>query len=259
MFLFVLPAFGLPLNYGWAVLTMTVTNLGILAPSTPGYVGVFHVFCIMALETVGVPNAVATSYAISVHAVFYVPITLWGVGVVMRYGIELGWMSSIARDAKRNAVVTEIRGVPMAVLSTNRTRVVDNTPGQLTLALTEAILPADDLEPEHPFVVREVATFVQGQINALPVSLRLMFSVGIFGFRTLVRLRHVRGFCRLPLSERRRIVEAWAYGRYALTRQLFRLPRSTAMLAYFDFDRLALTRPASLPMVTSQPQLEAHS
>ena len=115
MFLMVLPAFGLPARPDWAVLTMAVTNLGILVPSTPGYVGPFHYFCIMTLGLLGVGELTATSYAITVHAVFYVPITLWGIGLMLRYGIEITSTSKLAHAGRRSAPATDIQGVPMVV------------------------------------------------------------------------------------------------------------------------------------------------
>ncbi len=79
------------------------------------------------------------------------------------------------------------------------------------------------------------AEFVQGQINALPLAFRILLAVGLFGFRLLVRLRYFRSFCALTPETRRRIVDAWAYGSFALARTLFRPLRSTALLAYYEF------------------------
>lgn len=236
MFLMVLPAFGLPMRLDWAVLAMAVTNLGILVPSTPGYVGPFHYFCMQTLVLLGVATLTATSYAITVHAVFYVPITIWGIGVLMRYGIELGGMISMARDAKQQTETTLIDDVPMIVLGTRRLPASSDEPGQLIVAITEALLPGPqegypDAPPER---VERVATFVQGQIDALPAMLRMLLFIGLSGFRFLVRLRYAASFCALPLETRRRVVNFWAYGPYALTRALFRVLRSTVLLRYYE-------------------------
>jgi uncharacterized protein (TIRG00374 family) len=45
LFLAVLPAFELAASPALATLAMSMTNLGILAPSSPGFVGPFHFFC----------------------------------------------------------------------------------------------------------------------------------------------------------------------------------------------------------------------
>lgn len=237
MFLLVLPAFGLPLRFDWAVLAMAATNLAILVPSTPGYIGPFHFFCMQSLILLGVTALTATSYAIAVHAVFYVPITLWGVGVVIRYGIEWGWMAARASEATHLVSTTTIDGVPLAILGTRRVEIANDSPGRLIVALTEALLPSQQQNGSGAppaDVTGRVAFFVQGQIAALPLLLRGLLFVGLLGFRILVRMRYFRGFCRLPLPTRRRIVNAWAYGRYTAARQLFRVLRSTALLSYYE-------------------------
>lgn len=236
MFMMVLPAFGLPARFDWAVLAMAVTNLGIMIPSTPGYIGPFHFFCMQSLMLFGVAGATATSYAIAVHVVFFVPVTLWGVAVVLRYGIEIGWIASVVRNAGRDPVVTRINDVPVVVLGARTRSPVDERPSQLIVSLVDALVSgqvAGEPKPSEE-TIRETATFVQGQVNALPTKLRIAFSVGMFGFRILVRARYLRSFCALALSTRRRIVDFWAFGPYRFTRQLFRLLRSTAFLHYYE-------------------------
>ena len=50
-----------------ALFLMTVVNLGVLIPSSPGYVGTFHFFAMMALGVFGVEREVALSYALLSH------------------------------------------------------------------------------------------------------------------------------------------------------------------------------------------------
>lgn len=237
MYFVMLRAFGLPLKFEWAVVAMAMTNLGLLVPSLRGHVGVFHALCTKALVVLGVSTVTAAAYAIAVHAVFYIPITIWGIGVVLRYGIEIGWRTARARDARRPAASTVIDGVPVMMIGTSRERERRTTPTRLIVAITEALLadqaPRDAAGPPAE-VTGRVATFVQGQVNALPTLLRILLLVGLVGFRVLVRLRYVRSFCSLPLATRRSIVNAWAYGRYAVTRQLFRVLRSIALLSYYE-------------------------
>ena len=120
-----------------------------------------------------------------------------------------------------------------------------NTETGLYLALTEALVPPPD--PALSFdarraVVLESALFVREQIQALPPQLLMLMTIGLTGFRLLVRLRHVRSFADLPLDRRREILEWWAYGPFSLTRGLFRAIRSTALLAYYEH-----------PLVTGPP------
>jgi hypothetical protein len=99
MFLVVLPAFALPMKPLWAGMALSVTNLGILVPSSPGYIGPFHYFCMQAVQLFGVAQETALGYAIMVHLLYYVPVTLWGLAALAAYGIRLG---------------TAVRGAPPA-------------------------------------------------------------------------------------------------------------------------------------------------
>jgi len=62
----------------------------------------------------------------------------------------------------------------------------------------------------------------------------------------ITALLHFRTFCALPLDRRRRWVERWAFGRFSLARQMFRGPRTTALVSYYEHPlilaRLGLNR-----------------
>ena len=237
MFVLVLPVFGLTPRFDWSLLALGITNLGTVVPSTPGFIGPYHYFCMETLVLLGVPKLTASAYAITVHAVFYVPITLWGVAVLMRYGIELGRLTAAATDARKQAETTVVKGVSMVVLGSRKVVEATSRPGPFLLALTEALapIPAKDADFVHPRELTErVATFVMGQLEALPAGLRLMLRVGLLGFRVLVRLRYVRGFCDLPLRTQRAVVNAWAYGPYEVTRKLFRALRSLTLFRFYE-------------------------
>lgn len=57
--------FGLPLIAAYVVLVLTA--LGIMAPTAPGFVGNFHLFCVIALTLFGIPKTEALSFAILLH------------------------------------------------------------------------------------------------------------------------------------------------------------------------------------------------
>jgi hypothetical protein len=245
MFVLVMPAFGIPPRFDWALLALGATNLGTVVPSTPGFIGPYHYLCMKTLVWLGVAGVTASAYAITVHAVFYVPITLWGLGVVMRYGIELRAFAAAARDATKRAETMVVNGVTVTVLARRKAEEKSDRPGRLVRALTESLIPASpDGGAPPPDVTERVATFVQGQLDALPAGLRLMLRVGLLGFRTLVHVRYLRGFCDLPLARRRAIASAWAYGGYELPRKLFRAIRSLALFRYYEEVPLASTAPA---------------
>ena len=99
-------------------------------------------------------------------------------------------------------------------------------------ALVEPLLPL----PEGASVAQraQVASFVRGQLEALPRGLRLLMRAGLWGFRFVTRLRFLAGYTALPLSTRRRWVERWAYGSVGPARKLFRAVRSTTLVAYYE-------------------------
>jgi glycosyltransferase 2 family protein len=232
MFACILPVFALPLRLAPAAVAMSITNLGILLPSTPGYIGPFHYFCSQALIAQGVPPATALSYAVLVHLSFFLPVTLWGAGAVLWYGVQVGATAAAARAARAAPEREVLGGVGVHVIARLAS---SRSPGRVTpfdLALTEALVtPRGGADRAH---VAEAAAFVAQEIDALPARLRALVAVGMLAFRLFVRVRYGRAFRSLDLVRRRAAVHAWAFGRIAPLRQLFRPLRSTALLAYWE-------------------------
>jgi uncharacterized protein (TIRG00374 family) len=230
LYLALLPALGLVPDPLHALFAMTGTNLGLLVPSTPGFVGPFHYFCTQAMMTLGVPRETGFGYAVLVHAAFFVPVTVYGVAVLASHGLSVGRALALSREA-------EPLPAGAARLAPRLAAAPEAPPSRFVLALTEAAVPLDrdglSAEAAAP-LVREVAAFVGGQLNELPVRLRALFHTGLAGFRIATRLRYARGFCELPAATRRSWFERWAYGPLPLARQLFRPVRATALLAYYE-------------------------
>jgi glycosyltransferase 2 family protein len=78
MYLLALPAFGLPMSPALAYFTLAFANFGILIPSAPGYVGVYQTCVVLAFGAFGLPPDLALVYAITLHAVQFIPVTLLG-------------------------------------------------------------------------------------------------------------------------------------------------------------------------------------
>ncbi len=242
LFVSILPAFAMPARFSIGALAMSVTNLGILVPSTPGYIGPFHFFCSNALTSQGVAPATALGYAVLVHLAFYVPITVWGAIAILRYGVEVGATVAAARSARAAPAQRDVEGVPVHFIAHVEAPREATDVSEMSIALGEALIPACS-----PETLREVARFMDGQIAALPPRLRTLFHLGMTFFRITVRARYLSSFCALPLARRRAIVEAWAFGRIELLRQLFRPVRSIALLGYYE-------RPEALEALV--PELE---
>lgn len=71
-------AFGLRLPWTAAPLLLAILNIGIIVPSSPGRIGIFHYLCVLTLGLYGVDAALALACGILLHAVVYVPIFLLG-------------------------------------------------------------------------------------------------------------------------------------------------------------------------------------
>jgi len=234
MFACVLPVFGMKLGLASSAVTMSVTNLGILVPSSPGFIGSFHFFCAQALVAQGVLGATAMAYALVVHLTFFVPVTLWGAGAILWYGIQVGATAALARAAKAVPRAATVDGVPMHVLARLApSRLPSRTPSAFDVALTETFVITKAVASD-PAAIHVAATFLTEQIGALPSRLRLLYGLGMAVFRAWVRVTQRRGFCLLSVDRRRAALYPWAFGRIAPLRQLFRPVRSTVLLAYYD-------------------------
>ena len=88
-------AFGIPVRFAGALLLQGVLIFGITVQFTPGFVGQFEAAIVAALALYEVPNALASSYAITYHAVTFLPIILLGAWSLARTPVGL-------RDLRRS-------------------------------------------------------------------------------------------------------------------------------------------------------------
>lgn len=85
----VLHAFDFRVNFWVLMLVMGLANLTTVLPSTPGYVGTFHGVVVLTLEAFNVAGETAGAYAIVMHMVLWLPVTLVGAVFLWRQG--MGW------------------------------------------------------------------------------------------------------------------------------------------------------------------------
>ncbi|MEW6378974.1 MAG: lysylphosphatidylglycerol synthase transmembrane domain-containing protein [bacterium] len=84
-------AFGIPLTFSKLLLLISMIFLGISIPSSPGFIGTFHYFCIKGLLLGGVKDKhLALSYAIVIHLIQYIPESLAGLFFLWKKGLSLG-------------------------------------------------------------------------------------------------------------------------------------------------------------------------
>lgn len=233
LFLAILPAFGLAPSFTAAAVAMSVTNLGLLVPSSPGFVGPFHFFCSRALMTRGVDEPTALAYAAVVHLAFFVPVTLWGAASMFWYGVEVGATAAMTREARLSGKRTEVRGIVLHEIANLSPIPSDQPATAFTHALVESVVSTKGVSA-NPAALKEAADFVHGQLDALQPQIKLLFESGMTFFRFVTRLRFLRGYCDIPFEARREWTLAWAESRYGLLRKLFKPIRATALLAYYD-------------------------
>lgn len=239
LFLSILNVFSISITLWNVLLIMTVANLGVFLITSPGYaspghIGPFHTLVMQGLVLLGCGQATAFAYAITLHCAIYIPIMCWGAAVMLWYGVTLGLKFSLARKAR---LLTGPRGdMPQTkLLGKTPACAVDEKATPFIYKLTESVLPLNQYDLPHPKeVIAYCADFTQGELRNLSAKIRLLFSIGMLGFNVLVWLRYLRPFIRLPLPCRTRIFSWWAYGKIPVTRQLFKLIRSTVLLAFFE-------------------------
>ncbi len=74
----------------WAAFGLGVVALGVVVPSSPGFVGVVEAAIVGAMRLVGVDPAVGLAYALAAHGVYFaVTVTLGALGLVL-HGESLG-------------------------------------------------------------------------------------------------------------------------------------------------------------------------
>jgi len=89
---FVMQAFPIPntVTFFTLMLMNGIVNLATTIPSAPGYVGTFDAPGIAVLVAYGVPQAVAASYTLVLHAALWFPITLLGAYYYFRQPLRWG-------------------------------------------------------------------------------------------------------------------------------------------------------------------------
>ena len=89
-------ALGTQIPASGLVLVMAVLTLGLTAPSAPGFVGVFEGLIIAGVGLYGVGAPLAPAFAIAMHVIHYVPVTVLGIVLAWRSGLKI-------RDIRRAA------------------------------------------------------------------------------------------------------------------------------------------------------------
>jgi uncharacterized membrane protein YbhN (UPF0104 family) len=94
-------AFGIDLPFHATFLLIAFLVVGVAIP-TPGMVGGFHAFYLIALNGVyGVDRATAAAAGISAHALSNLPVLVFGLALLGREGLSLGRVAEVTRDERK--------------------------------------------------------------------------------------------------------------------------------------------------------------
>lgn len=104
MYMLIAIGFNITLPFPVFLLAASFANLVTIAPSTPGYVGVFDAPIVYTLTLFGVNQNLATSYTLILHAALYLPVTLLGLYYAWRAGVSLTQVTGTARESDAGQV-----------------------------------------------------------------------------------------------------------------------------------------------------------
>ena len=88
-FYLVIRAFGMGLTYPMAFFVMIVVGMGVLLPSSPGFIGVYEYFCIVGMALFGVEKSRALTYSLVTHSLQFLLIIAMGFFCLSREGLSL--------------------------------------------------------------------------------------------------------------------------------------------------------------------------
>ena len=72
-----------------ALTVIAFVGLGVSLPSSPGFIGIIQAATVLALSFFGVPRADALSFSLLLHASQFVPVTVWGLALLVVEHVSL--------------------------------------------------------------------------------------------------------------------------------------------------------------------------
>jgi glycosyltransferase 2 family protein len=91
-------AIGLHAPLSSTLFVQTIIVLAVAIPSTPGFVGVFEAFAVLALTVYNVPTDLALAWAIVYHVISYIPVTGLGLIYFFRMGLSFGDIKGVQKQ-----------------------------------------------------------------------------------------------------------------------------------------------------------------
>lgn len=82
-----------------AIAVTTLVAIAVAIPGGPGFIGMFQVGCVVALEAFGVERSVAFSYSVLTHAVQFATVVVLGVAFFFREGLRVSDVRPVEAEA----------------------------------------------------------------------------------------------------------------------------------------------------------------
>lgn len=86
----------LPFVAAWTVLAFVA--LGVSLPSSPGFAGIIQATVVLALSLFGIPRAEALSVSLVYHAASFIPVTGWGLVLLLTEQMSLAEATRVTRE-----------------------------------------------------------------------------------------------------------------------------------------------------------------
>ena len=86
---FCLLAFDIGIGYPAALLVLGITAISVTIPSSPGYIGTWEYFALLALSIFGIDRTLALSFAVVYHFIAWITMTALGLVILLRSGVSL--------------------------------------------------------------------------------------------------------------------------------------------------------------------------
>lgn len=107
---YTLLAFDIQVPFSARLLILAVVNLGVLVPSSPGYVGPFQYFCWVCLSLYAVDKSLVFSFSVVLHALWYVPLTTLGFIFLWKEHVSIGQIRSLETQAASEGFSLGVKG-----------------------------------------------------------------------------------------------------------------------------------------------------
>lgn len=91
---------GIDVPFSAAVFVQSLIAIGVAAPSSPGFVGVFELFAKLGLALYAIPGGLAVTWALAFHLASFIPITIIGLFYFGRLGLHFRDLGNSAQPVR---------------------------------------------------------------------------------------------------------------------------------------------------------------